>query len=91
MESDRKAVAGAPGQSAGATSSLASPGEQSSVAEAAEDWAVETSCYLCYAQCVNFGVHGKGGGRPCAKGVADIIEQRHQRRRAAREAAAGIG
>lgn len=56
-----------------------------------EEWAVETACYLCYAQCVNFGVQGKGG-RPCAKGVSDIIKQRHKlrlERKAAASAASG--
>lgn len=39
-----------------------------------------TSCYLCYAQCVNFGVHGKAV-RPCARGFSEYIEQRRRSRR----------
>jgi hypothetical protein len=68
--------------------SLLRPEQPAAAADAAEEeWAVETSCYLCYAQCVNFGVHGKGG-RPCAKGVSDYINQRHRLRRDRRAAAA---
>jgi hypothetical protein len=39
-----------------------------------------TSCYLCYAQCSNFGNHGKSV-RPCAKGFTDLIEHRRSLRR----------
>ncbi len=56
-------------------------GAEGKVEVEVEEWAVETSCYLCYAQCVNFGVHGQGGGRPCAKGMADVIEHLKIRRR----------
>jgi hypothetical protein len=40
-----------------------------------------TSCYLCYAQCVNFGVHGTAAVRPCSKGFTDLIEHRRSLRR----------
>ena len=42
-----------------------------------------TSCYLCYAQCINFGNHG-ASVRPCSKGFADLIEYRRNLRRSAR-------
>lgn len=45
--------------------------------EAAQE--IGTACYLCYGQCVNFGVQGIKG-RPCAKGFAEIIDRRRRGR-----------
>ena len=49
-----------------------------------EEWAVGSACYMCHS-CTNFGVHGKEG-RPCAKGLSDLINRRHKLRRGAKAA-----
>ena len=49
-----------------------------------DEWAVGTACYMCHA-CTNFGVHGKEG-RPCAKGLSDLINRRHKARKSAHAA-----
>jgi hypothetical protein len=49
-----------------------------------EEWAVGSACYMCHA-CTNFGVHGKEG-RPCAKGLSDLINRRHKARLSAQAA-----
>jgi len=57
-------------------------GESAEVAQ--DEWAVGTACYMCHA-CTNFGVHGKEG-RPCAKGLSDLINRRHKVRKSAHAA-----
>lgn len=59
------------------------PQSQPCAEEPAEDDAQEigTACYLCYGQCVNYGVQGPNG-RPCARGVTGIIERRRMARSA---------
>jgi len=49
-----------------------------------EEWAVGSACYMCHA-CTNFGVHGKDG-RPCAKGLSDLIKRRQKARLGAQAA-----
>ena len=49
-----------------------------------EEWAVGSACYMCHA-CTNFGVHGKEG-RPCAKGLSDLIKRRQRARLSAQAA-----
>ena len=49
-----------------------------------DEWAVGTACYMCHA-CTNFGVHGKDG-RPCAKGLSDLIKRRQKARLSAQAA-----
>ena len=41
---------------------------------------IGTACYLCHGQCGNFGVHGREG-RPCARGVNEIINRRRRARK----------
>jgi hypothetical protein len=40
---------------------------------------IGTACYLCHGQCGNFGVQGREG-RPCARGVNEIINRRRRAR-----------
>ena len=49
-----------------------------------EEWAVGSACYMCHS-CTNFGVHGKDG-RPCAKGLSDLIKRRQKARLSAQAA-----
>jgi hypothetical protein len=49
-----------------------------------EEWAVGSACYMCHS-CTNFGVHGKEG-RPCAKGLSDLIKRRQKGRLSAQAA-----
>jgi hypothetical protein len=49
-----------------------------------EEWAVGSACYMCHS-CTNFGVHGKEG-RPCAKGLSDLIKRRQKARLSAQAA-----
>jgi NAD-dependent dihydropyrimidine dehydrogenase PreA subunit len=44
---------------------------------------IGTACYLCYGQCVNYGVEGIKG-RPCAKGFTEIIDRHRKGRRGVR-------
>jgi hypothetical protein len=39
-----------------------------------DEWAVGSACYMCHT-CTNFGVQGSEG-RPCAKGLSDLIKRR---------------
>ena len=52
--------------------------------EMEDDW-IGTGCFLCYGQCVNFGVEGKRDGdsmvliRPCSRGLSEIMRRRRLR------------
>jgi hypothetical protein len=43
-----------------------------------DEWAVGSACYMCHT-CTNFGVQGEEG-RPCAKGLSDLIKRRSRAR-----------
>ena len=45
---------------------------------ALDEWAVGSACYMCHT-CTNFGVQG-AEGRPCAKGLSDLIKRRSKAR-----------
>lgn len=45
---------------------------------ALDEWAVGSACYMCHS-CTNFGVQGSEG-RPCAKGLSDLIKRRSRAR-----------
>jgi hypothetical protein len=44
------------------------------VGSSLDEWAVGSACYMCHT-CTNFGVQGTEG-RPCAKGLSDLIKRR---------------
>ena len=64
-----------------ATGAEASGGVEMAASGESTEFAQEigTACYLCYGQCVNFGVQGERG-RPCARGVTALVERRRKAR-----------
>jgi len=48
------------------------------VGSSLDEWAVGSACYMCHT-CTNFGVQGTEG-RPCAKGLSDLIKRRSKAR-----------
>jgi hypothetical protein len=50
--------------------------------ETLDEWAVGSACYMCHT-CTNFGVQG-AEGRPCAKGLSDLIKRRSLARKNAK-------